>query len=131
VAYRTGTSWFYSIYQVGFSPNFTDRKSLLTMGGGIGTSVRFSKRVSLTLDATVHKPVVDNLISDQDWLWRATPALTIHLTPKIGIAIAPVFNAYNVNPLDEIAINRIVPTNAKVDGNWRTWWGWTVAARFF
>jgi hypothetical protein len=131
VAYRTGTSWFYSIYHLGFSPNFSDKKSLLTMGGGIGTSIRFSKRVSLTLDATVHKPVVDNLISDSDWLWRATPALNIHLTPKIGIAVAPIFNAYNVNPLDELAIGRIVPTNAKINGNWRTWWGWTVAARFF
>jgi hypothetical protein len=131
VAYRTGTSWFYSIYHLGFSPNFTDKKSLLTMGGGIGTSVRFSKRVSLTLDATIHKPVVDNLISREDWLLRGTPALNIQLTPKIGIAVAPVFNAYNVNPLDELAIGRIVPTNAKINGNWRTWWGWTVAARFF
>jgi hypothetical protein len=131
VAYRTGTSWFYTIYQVGFSPNFTEKKSLLTLGGGIGTSVRFSKRVSLTLDATIHKPIVDNLISKEDWLLRGTPALNIQLTPKIGIAVAPVFNAYHVNPLDEIAIDRIVPTNVKIDGNWRTWWGWMVAARFF
>jgi hypothetical protein len=131
VAYRTGTSWFYSIYHLGFSPNFNDKKSLLTMGGGLGTSFWFSKRVGITLDVTAHKPVIDNLISKEDWLFRGTPALNIQLTPKIGIAIAPVFNAYNVNPLDEIAISRIVPTNAKVDGNWRTWWGWTVAARFF
>ena len=131
VAYRTGTRWFYSIYHLGFAPNFSDKKSLFTIGGGLGSSVWFSKRLGITLDATIHKPVVDNSISNEDWLLRGTPALNIQLTPKIGIAIAPVFNAYRVNPLDEIAINRIVPNSAKVDGNWRTWWGWTVAARFF
>ena len=131
VAYRTGTHWFYSIYHLGFAPNARNKRSLLTIGGGIGSGIRFSKRVGITLDATIHKPIIDNLIGNEDWLLRGTPALNIQLTRKLGIAIAPVFNAYRVNPLDDLAISTIVPDNAKTDGKWRTWWGWTAAVRFF
>jgi hypothetical protein len=142
IAYKTGTKKFYTNYigSIHVDSNAFGQQPIWGVGLGFGSCIPLSKRLSVTLDGTAQHFSLGQLMPK--WgneLFRFAPALNLQLSKKLGIAVAPTFNAYYVNMADEqmssVFRQKIVPTNTwgdiKQRGKWTTWFGGYAALRFF
>ena len=139
IAYKTGTRKFYTNYigSVRVDSGAFWQQPLWGVGLGFGSCIPLSKKVSLTLDATVQHislgPITPKLNNE---LFRFVPALNLQVSKKLGISIAPTLNAYYENLADEQAATvfrkKIIPNwQTKQSGKWTSWVGGYMALRFF
>ncbi len=139
LAYKTGTRKFYTNYigSVRVDSGAFWQLPLWGVGIGFGSCIPLSKKVSLTLDATVEHmslgPITRKLNNE---LFRFVPALNLQLSKKLGIAIAPTLNGYYGNLADGQAAavfrQKIIPNwHTKQSGKLIYWVGGYVAMRFF
>ncbi|MBL7814443.1 MAG: hypothetical protein JNL70_05510 [Saprospiraceae bacterium] len=146
IAYKTGTRKFYTTYiaSIRVDSNAFSQQPIWGVGLGLGSSIPLSKvtrsgykRISLTLDATAqHLSLGQFSTQFNNELYRFAPALNLQLSKKLGIAVAPTFNAYYANLNNEQATatfrSKVLPTwETTQKGKWTTWWGGYVALRFF
>jgi hypothetical protein len=136
VAFKTGTKYFYSIYAFGGNPIINKKPAMLSAGAGFGSYITIIRPIGITLDATIHRFWIDPLLENKGFLLRGTPALNIKFTNRFSLALAPVWNAYYLNTSKQNASDmtyiqkHLIPENAKIEGNWATWWGWQAGMRF-
>ena len=139
LAYKTGTRKFYTNYigSIHADSNAFGQQPLWGVGLGFGSCIPLSKRVSLTLDATVQHISLGQISPKlNNELFRFAPALNLQLSKKMGIAIAPTFNAYYANVSDEqtktVFRQKILPNwDTRQSGKWTTWFGGYAALRLF
>lgn len=139
LAYKTGTRKFYTNYigSVRVDSGAFWQQPLWGVGLGFGSCIPLSKKVSLTLDATVEHMSLGQITPKlNNELFRFVPALNLQVSKKMGIAIAPTLNAYFENLGDEQAATvfrkKIVPNwDTKQSGKLTYWVGGYVALRFF
>ena len=139
LAYKTGTRKFYTNYigSVRVDSGAFWEKPLWGVGLGFGSCIPLSKKVSLTLDATVEHmsfgQITPKLNSE---LFRFVPALNLQVSKKLAISIAPTLNGYYENMADveaaKVFRQKILPNwQTKESGKWTYWVGGYVALRFF
>jgi hypothetical protein len=152
LAYKTGTRKFYTNYSGSIRADTSafGQQPFWSLGLGFGSwiplpifsgsAISKNERWRLTLDVTVQH--FSTGVFSSKWgheVFRFAPALNVQLSKKLGLAIAPTFNAYSSNTLDasETAVFRqkIVPPNTLGDvrqsGKWTYWFGGYAALRFF
>ncbi len=139
LAYKTGTRKFYTNYigSVRVDSGAFWEKPLWGVGLGFGSCIPLSKKVSLTLDATVQHISFGQITPKlKNELFRFVPALNLQASKKLGISIAPTLNGYYEN-MDDVEVvkvfrQKIVPNwQTKQSGKWTYWVGGYVALRFF
>ena len=139
VAYKTGTRKFYTNYigSVRVDSGAFWEKPLWGVGLGFGSCIPLSKKVSLTLDATVQHMSFGQITKKlNNKLLRFVPALNLQVSKKMGISIAPTLNGYYADMADveaaKVFRQKIVPNwQTKESGKWTYWVGGYVALRFF
>lgn len=141
LAYKTGTRKFYTNYIGSIRADSTafGQNPFWAVGFGFGSWIPLSKneRWRLTLDLTVQH-VSMGVFSSKfgNELLRFAPAINLQMSKKLGLAIAPTFNAYysDMSDASEAAVFRkkIVPNwDVKQSGKWSYWFGGYAALRFF
>ena len=139
IAYKTGTRKFYTNYigSVRVDSGAFWQSPLWGVGLGFGSCISLSKKMNLTLDATVQHMSLGQITPKlNNELFRFVPALNLQVSKKLGISIAPTLNAYYENLADEqvatVFRKKIVPDwQTKQSGKWTSWVGGYVALRFF
>jgi hypothetical protein len=142
LAYKSGTSAFYTTYIGSVHIDSTViANPIWGIGMGFGSSIPLSKnrRLNLTLDLTAQHFSTKSFTSGfRNELLRFAPALSYQLSKKIGIAVAPTYNAYYHDPSvmgegqSAVFLKSLIPAvNVKQSGNWRTWFGVYIALRLF
>lgn len=141
LAYKTGTRKFYTNYIGSIRADTTafGQHPLWAVGFGFGSWIPLSKneRWRLTLDLTaqhISMGVFSSKLGNE--LLRFAPALNLQMSKKLGLAIAPTFNAYYSDMSDEseaaVFRKKIVPNwDVKQSGKWHYWFGGYAALRFF
>lgn len=139
-AFKTGTKSFYTNY-VAAIKNDTSAlsKPLWSFGIGLGGGVRLARPLRLTLDATAESMnfgrVTEGVFRSR--LFRVAPAFDIRLSRHVSLALSGHWSAYTAEKarldVEKAAYfqQKIVPSNAKIEGNLQTWWGWSAGIRFF
>lgn len=132
-ALKTGSPNLYTILLAGYAPS--QKNQVFSFGAGLGHQVRFSRKVSLTLEGTVQHLYLG------DWeqarmLYRLRPSLCYQPTSWFSIFAGPSVNAYNAKP-------GIIPRDFLQDPgangwgsysprkNWQGWIGWQAGIAFF
>jgi hypothetical protein len=139
IAYKTGTKKFYTNYigSIRADSNAFGQRPVWGVGLGFGSCIPLSKRVSVTIDATVQHFSLGQISPKlTNELVRFAPALNLQLSKKLGIAIAPTFNAYYDILTDTetatVLRKKILPSwETRQYGKWTTWFGGYAALRFF
>ncbi len=139
IAYKTGTKKFYTNYigSIRVDSNTFAQRPVWGVGLGFGSCIPLSKKVSLTLDATVQHISLGKIAPKlTNELARFAPALNLQLSKKLGIAIAPTYNAYYDIMSDaetaKVLRQKVLPNwTTKQSGKWTTWFGGYAALRFF
>ena len=142
LAYKTGTRKFYTNYIGSVRADSTafGQQPLWAVGLGFGSWIPLSKsgRWRLTLDATAQHISLGTFSSK--WgneLYRFAPALNVQLSKRMGLAVAPTFNAYFADKLEtsesDFFRKKIIPqwANQRQTGKWTSWFGAYAALRFF
>ena len=148
LAYKTGTRKFYTNYigSIRADTSAFGSQPLWAVGLGFGSwiplpigsgQVRKNERWRLTLDVTAQHISMGNFSAE--WgneLLRFAPALNFQISKKMGLAIAPTYNAYHSDVPSDLSAavfrQKIVPNwNARQSGNWTYWFGGYAALRFF
>ena len=139
-AFKTGTKLFYTNYVASVKNDSSIlQKPLWSFGIGLGGGVRIARPLRVTLDATVESmnqgQITEGVFRSR--LLRIAPAFDIKLSRHVSLAIGGHWSAYAADKsrldVEKAAYfrQRIVPTNAKTQGNLQTWYGWTAGIRFF
>ena len=139
-AFKTGTKSFYTNY-VASVKNDTSilQKPLWSFGIGLGGGVRIARPLRVTLDATAESmnqgQITEGVFRSR--LFRIASAFDIKLSRHVSLAIGGHWSAYAVDnarlDVEKVAYfqQKIIPINAKTQGNLQTWYGWTAGIRFF
>ena len=139
-AFKTGTKSFYTNYVAGVKNDTSIfQKPLWSFGIGLGGGVRIARPLRVTLDATVESmnqgQITEGVFRSR--LFRIASAFDIKLSRHVSLAIGGHCSAYAVDKsrldVEKVAYfqQKIVPINAKTQGNLQTWYGWTAGIRFF
>jgi hypothetical protein len=138
LSFKTGTHRVYTTYSggVNIEKAFT-QTPLWSIGMGLGTSIRLTRRAHMTFDITNHHFSLGRFNTNTNELIRVTPAFNLQFSKKIALAIAPTFNAYtfkNNSPAFDITAYKqgILPDwNTTQSGRWTTWFGGYAAVRLY
>lgn len=133
VAFRTGVNHFHNIFLVGAEVNSSI--SHLTVGYGIGSSLRLSNRFYLGLDLIGQsiQSRTSTTWNDLQGLTKAYLGLEYRLTEKLNFFAGPTFNLLIS---DQNAVNSWTPSNSfssynSGNVNLKTWAGFKVGMRFW
>lgn len=135
-SFRTGVNAFHNIFIGGMQFSGNDR--LWTIGYGLGTSARLSKRWYLDFDVTSQQiELAESGNFDFNQLTKAYLGIEWRILKKFSIAAGPTFNWFlsDINGFDHATIQSRLTTPAVYesitgDFNHRLWVGGKVALRF-
>ncbi len=146
-AYKTGTKSFYTNYVASVKTDnstsvnsvFSSKNSVWSLGIGLGAGVRLAHPLRLTTDFTVESMNIGQITEGlfRSRLFRIAPAFDIKLSRHISLALGGHWSAYTADKtrlgiLQADDFQRsVVPSNAKISGDLKTWWGWSAGIRFY
>jgi len=138
LSFRSGTQYFYNILDVGTSlKNVSLNNSVWTLGYGVGTAPKLSKKLALNVDITGNQIFQQKLDDDLNVLAKLYLGVDYNFIEKCSITAGLTFNGYftenNPNLLSELEYLPKGINEYQLDERFQanTWIGWRVGLRFF
>ncbi len=140
IAFKTGIKSFYTNYVASIKTDSqTLKQPFWSLGIGLGGGVQIARPLRLTTDFTIES-INSGFITEgvfRSRLLRVAPAFDIKIGRHVSLALGGHWSAYSADATRlgvEKATDfqqKIVPKNAKMMGDFQTWWGWSAGLRFF
>jgi len=137
VAFRTGVKYFHNNFLVGTSTSFS-KKSLLTFGYGLGTSLGNENKLLWDFDISMNSFVQDDNWQSKNALFKIYTGVDWRLFKKTSIAVGLSYNLLRTNSSEtslNSSLNELVPytlsNSTSGSSNLKTWIGAKIAIRFY
>lgn len=136
LAFRTGVRKFHNIITAGAQSNNTSGAPLWSVGYGLGTTYKLTRRLDMDWDLTFNFLTKDSLAGGSGF-GKLYTGIDWHLGKKISIAFGPEVGAYvknsqpdNTDPFDNLKLSYL--STYKFDDTYslKTWVGGKLAIRF-
>lgn len=93
IAFKTGVRQFYNIFTAGMKPGQTG-PNFWTVGYGVGTAPKLSKKLSLNVDLTANQVSYGNFTKAINLANKFYVGLEWHMAPKVSIFAGATLNGY-------------------------------------
>lgn len=139
LAFRTGTHSFYNIITAGANPaTFKDNETLWTLGYGIGTAPKLSRKLFLNIDLSAQQVVLGNNIEEVNLINKLYVGFELQAAKKVSLAIGATLNGqvtdttYDAYPeiFTHYHPNIMYDHTYSNDMNLKMWLGGKIAIRF-
>jgi hypothetical protein len=136
LAFRTGVDKFHNIFFAG--SNFAKSDRMLTVGYGIGTSLKYREKIYFDIDLTAQTLQISP--SGQNWNQNSLNKLFVGVEfrpyKKLSVAVGPTLNVWvaNSNDVDYVNLSQNLPTGfysySKDNTEIKAWIGGKLSVKF-
>lgn len=137
VAFKTGVRQFYNIFNAGIKPQMADQ-NFWTVGYGVGTAPKVSKRLALNVDLTANQLSYGNFTRAVNMVNKLYVGLEIQAMPKAAVFFGATLNGYITDTTYKNYTDIVTDYNPAIfydktynnDVNLKMWLGMRAGIRF-